>query len=115
MTFLPPRIKRDSGKKQAGKRFPSHCKWVRGHQCCVPGCIDMPIEAAHVRNGTGGSMSVKPHDKWVISLCRFHHSEQHRVGERTFEARHGIDMKALAERFAAQSPHRFKWLEHDDG
>lgn len=59
-------------------------------------------------------MSVKPHDKWVVSLCRFHHSEQHRIGEKTFEARYGIDLYALAEKFAATSPHRYKWQEDKD-
>lgn len=56
-------------------------------------------------------MSVKPHDKWVISLCRDHHTEQHRLGEASFERKHSIDMKKLAEEFAARSPHRFKWQE----
>lgn len=109
--MLPERIKHKSRREQAGKRFPSHCKWVRGHRCSVPDCMGMPIEAAHVRDGTGGGIGVKPHDKWVISLCRDHHSEQHRLGEASFERKHRIDMKAKAEEFAARSPHRFKWQE----
>lgn len=113
--MLPNRIKHKSKREHVGKRFPSHCKWVRGHQCCVPDCLGVPIEAAHVRSGTGGGMAVKPHDKWVISLCRDHHSEQHRIGEAGFVVRHGINLIALAEEFAARSPHRFKWLEIDDG
>lgn len=113
--MLPERIKHKSKREQAGKRFPSHCKWVRGHRCSVPDCMGMPIEAAHVRNGTGGGISVKPHDKWVISLCRDHHSEQHRIGEASFERKHSIDMKAKAEEFAARSPHRFKWQEAFNG
>lgn len=112
--MLPERIKHKSRREQKGKRFPSHTKWVRGHRCCVPDCYAMPIEAAHVRNGTDGSMSVKPHDKWVISLCRDHHSEQHRIGEAEFERRHKIDMKKQAEEFASRSPHRFKWMEAFD-
>lgn len=65
----------------------------------------MPIEVAHVRTGTGGGMGVKPSDRWTISLCRDHHSEQHRVGERSFEKATGVDMKKLAEEFARNSPH----------
>jgi len=53
-------------------------------------------------------MGMKPDDCWVISLCQDHHAEQHSVGERPFEERHFIDMKALAEEFAAKSPHRAK-------
>jgi hypothetical protein len=112
--MLHNRLHQNSKRQNAGKRFPSHTKWVRGHPCSVPDCMGVPIEAAHVRCGTGGGISVKPHDKWVISLCRDHHSEQHRLGEPSFERRHGIDMKKMAEEFAAKSPHRFKWMEAFD-
>lgn len=113
--MFPARRKHNSTRTKERNRFPGHRAWVRGYGCCVPGCENVPIEAAHVRCGTGGGMGHKPHDKWVISLCRDHHSEQHRLGEQTFETRHGIDMKKLAERFAAMSPHRFKWMEADNG
>jgi hypothetical protein len=113
--MLPRRLHENSKRQHAGKRFPSHTKWVRGHRCSVPDCLGVPIEAAHVRNGTGGGTAVKPHDKWVISLCRLHHSEQHLIGEPSFERRHNINMMKLAQEFAARSPHRFKWLEVDDG
>lgn len=109
--MLPQRRKHNSTRVKEKFRFPSHCAWVRGFACSVPGCEEVPIEAAHVRVGTGGGMGHKPHDKWVISLCREHHSEQHRIGESEFERRHCISMMKLAEQFAAKSPHRFKWLE----
>jgi hypothetical protein len=38
-------------------------------------------------------------------LCRAHHAEQHRIGERAFAVRYGVDLKALAEAFAHRSPH----------
>lgn len=85
-------------------RSPSHCAWVRSHACCVPGCTNVPIEAAHVRTGTFGGMGIKPGDDWVISLCSYHHGRQHMIGEAAFERSHGIDMKALAMEFAAKSP-----------
>lgn len=66
------------------------------------------MECAHVRTGTDGGASMKPSDKWTISLCRQCHSEQHYLGERSFELKHGIDMKALAEAFYKASPHRGK-------
>lgn len=111
---LPPRLHRNSAKAKEANRFPAHRAWVRGFACCVPGCDARPIEAAHVRVGTGGGIAHKPHDKWVISLCRDHHSEQHRIGEPEFERRHGISMRKLAMEFAARSPHRHKW-EADRG
>lgn len=106
--MLPDRINA-KGRTEKRIRCPSHLKWVRGFRCCVPGCDARPIEAAHVRTGTNGGTGMKPDDIWVISLCRHHHSEQHRVGEKLFEAAFKINMKALAQEFAAKSPHRRKW------
>lgn len=108
---LPARIDRKSHRQDANKRSPAHRSWVRGHMCCVPGCEAVPIECAHVRNGTGGGMSVKPSDRWCISLCRDHHDMQHRFGEQTFAKSYGLNLKALAEEFARKSPHAAKLRE----
>ncbi len=61
-----------------------------------------------MRSGTDGGTALKPSDRWSVSLCRTHHAEQHRIGERAFEAKHALDLKAIAERFAATSPHRHR-------
>jgi hypothetical protein len=106
---LPRRRHVNSGRQDEGRRFPGHCAWVRGHACSVPGCAAADIECAHVRTGTDGATGIKPSDWWTISLCATHHAEQHRIGEAAFEARHAIDLKALAERFASCSPHRHRW------
>lgn len=102
---LPQRIDRKSHRENVGKRSPGHCNFVRSHNCSVAGCTGRPIEVAHVRDGTGGGMAVKPADKWTISLCRDHHSEQHQIGEKSFSQRYGLDLKALAMDFARHSPH----------
>ena len=88
------------------RRSPSHCNFVRDHDCCVPGCKRRPIEVAHVRIGGNAGIGQKPSDRWTISLCADCHREQHTIGEKSFEQKHGIDMKALAEEFARKSP---KW------
>jgi hypothetical protein len=111
MTFLPARIKRDSGRKQAGKRSPAHRAWVRGHHCCACG-TGSGIECAHVRTGTDGGTGIKPSDRWCISLCKTCHARQHQIGEEAFEKACGINLKALAEMFFKVSPHRHK-LEAD--
>lgn len=52
-------------------------------------------------------MGQKPSDWNTISLCggvEGHHSEQHRLGEQSFERKHSIDMRALADEFANASP-----------
>lgn len=114
MNALPPRIRADKPAK-VKRRCPSHTKWVGEHGCCVAGCTGRPIEVAHVRTGTNGAMGLKPTDDWTISLCRDHHSEQHRIGEPTFEKEYGLSMKLLARLFASKSPHRAKLMKLGDG
>ena len=53
-------------------------------------------------------MSMKPSDRWTISLCKDCHANQHRLGEVMFERITGINMKALAEALVKASPHRSK-------
>lgn len=107
LEMLPARIDRKSHKQDFGKRSPAHRAWVRGHACCACGS-EVAIECAHVRDGTGGGISMKPSDKWCISLCKNCHSYQHIVGEENFNQQYGINMKMLAEAFARASPHKGK-------
>lgn len=57
-----------------------------------------------MRRGTDGGLGLKPSDRWTISLCQFHHLEQHAIGEAAFEARHDINLLDLAKEFARRSP-----------
>jgi hypothetical protein len=109
---LPARIKHKSDKAEKGRRSPAHRAWVRGFACSACGSTTA-IECAHVRNGTDGGTGIKPSDRYCISLCKPCHTQQHQVGEETFEFIHKIDMKALAFAFFMRSPHRFK-LEAGD-
>jgi hypothetical protein len=107
---LPRKIERQPRFNMAKRiRSPGHLAWIREHGCCVPSCGGMPIEAAHVRTGTQAGVGIKPDDCWAISLCSDHHRMQHQIGERAFEIKHGIDMKALAREFASKSPHKAKF------
>jgi hypothetical protein len=75
---LPKKPKRES-------RFRSqrHLKHVRSHACVI--CdAEAPIEAAHVRLGSGAGMGQKPHDYFAVPLCKDCHQSQHTKGERTF-------------------------------
>lgn len=105
MPKLPERISRPRGTRER-RECPAHRAWVRRHHCVVPECDHLPIECAHVRRGTGGGMGLKPSDRWVLSLCRMHHAEQHRLGENLFEVKYALDLAATAEWFAKLSPHR---------
>ena len=104
---LPKRLKRRC-RKHDERRCPAHRAWVRSHACCVPGCQRTPIECAHVRRGSDGGIAQKPSDWWCISLCWFHHSEQHQLGETSFERKHNLDLLGLSMEFARRSPHRLK-------
>lgn len=101
--MLPRRIPK-APKRASRWRSQAHCNFVRSHECSVPGCDGRPIEVAHVRRGSGAGIGQRPHDFFTLSLCREHHSEQHRIGEQSFEDRHGINMSDLAEEFAKRSP-----------
>lgn len=96
--MLPRKAKRSKmGVREPERRvFPTHRAFVRRHRCCVPGCAGAPIEFAHAKTrGSGG------HDAQGVSLCLAHHREQHTIGIETFQARYGIDLFAIAARFAA--------------
>lgn len=101
---LPKQLER-YGSARNWRNCPAHRAGVRRHHCCVPGCRQQPIECAHVRSGTDGGTSLKPSDRWAISLCSEHHREQHRIGEAAFERQHSIDLYELAVEFARRSPH----------
>jgi hypothetical protein len=113
--LLPKRRKRErfGTREEPQIRCVSHLAWVRGHACSVGGASGQGcggrIEAAHVRSGTDGGLGVKPSDTYTIPLCSDHHAEQHRIGEASFEKRHGINMRAIADGLSRISPHRKKW------
>ena len=103
---FPKRLERERTRQPPDRECAAHRAWVRRHHCCVPGCFDRPIDCAHVRRDTDGGTGLKPSDRWIISLCRAHHIEQHQVGEAAFERQYGIDLRELAIAFARRSPHR---------
>jgi hypothetical protein len=105
---LPARLDMREVRGKAKLRSPSHRRWVATHRCCVPACQLMPIECAHVRSAATAGVGMKSSDAFCLSLCREHHAEAHRIGERTFEAKHGIKLRALAEEFYRRSPHKSK-------
>ena len=105
--LLPGRVKTKRVKTRS-RSCPAHRAWVRKHHCCVPDCRRLPIECAHVRSRTDGGTALKPSDRWVVSLCSYHHQEQHRLGEMRFQEKYQIDLARLAKHFETLSPHRFK-------
>lgn len=109
---FPPRIG-PVGQRTTKRSCEPHRRWVRKHRCSVRGCRQGPVECAHVRCGTDGGLGLKPSDLWTISLCCFHHQEQHQIGERTFELKYDLNLRALASEFARRSPHRMRLAEQN--
>jgi hypothetical protein len=104
--ILPRKIPK-APKRASRWRSQAHCNFVRSHGCCVGGCNGMPIEVAHVRMGSGAGTGQKPDDWNTVSLCKYHHAEQHRMGEKSFwQHLAWKDPRELIEAFCAASPKR---------
>lgn len=104
--MLPRRIPKPP-KRASRWRSQAHLKFVRSHICSIPKCGNWtPIEAAHVRNGSGAGMGQKPDDWRAVSLCKDCHDMQHRVGEDTFWRESDVDVEELVAAFIKASPKR---------
>lgn len=104
---LPPRIRKEP-KRDSRWRSTAHLNFVRSFQCAVPGCHGRPIEAAHVRIGSGAGMGQKPHDYYAVPLCKGCHARQHIKGEdtfwRTYHAASGQTVEQLIDALCKESP-----------
>jgi hypothetical protein len=104
---LPRKIPK-APKRSNRWRSPAHLNFVRGHECSMKDCLDRPIEAAHVRFGSGAGMGQKPDDWRAVSLCKLHHAWQHRIGEPLFwdgyEKETGESVDDLISQFCEASP-----------
>lgn len=103
------------GQRQPRIECPAFLAFVRRRPCCACGA-PAPSQAAHVRMGCptigkrNAGIGEKPSDRWAVPLCADCHLDapdaQHRVGERAFWARVGIDPFALATKLYAQFERR---------
>lgn len=109
---FPPRTAKAPAKRNL-RNCAAHRAWVRRHSCSVRGCRGTPIECAHVRSGTDAGMGLKPSDRWAISLCLYHHREQHSLGETAFQEKYSMDLIQMAIEFARRSPHRLRLFQVD--
>lgn len=115
-TIKPKKKERMNLREPSVIECQGHRQWIRGRACALaslPGhqCSG-PIECMHVRSGTDGGGAQKPSDFWCFPGCKFGcHLPQTVEGEPAFERLHKISMKALARQYAAQSPHKHKWLD----
>jgi hypothetical protein len=91
---LSPRNRTRSTAARA-QDFGEEAATVRLLPCTVLGCCVSPCQPAHVKSrGAGGGRFD------IVPLCHDHHREQHRVGIKTFAAKHALDLRAEADRIA---------------
>jgi hypothetical protein len=104
-------------KRETRFRSQRHLAHVRSHACVV--CDrEAPIEAAHVRLGSGTGMGQKPHDYLAVALCGGPdgcHAWQHQMGEQSFWVRSGKDPHAIIDELIRTSPVRREIEEHRRG
>jgi hypothetical protein len=85
--------------KRKRPRDPEHLAFLRSLPCCVPGCHNAS-EAHHVRSAANSGMALKPDDRSAVNLCHAHHMEAHTIGQKTFEAKHAINLAEIARSLA---------------
>ena len=88
------RMRRVNRKRLAARRaeqFGPQAEWCRTLPCCV--CGRKPPSDPHhiVSRGAGGS------DRDCVPLCRDCHTEIHTIGRDSFEAKHNVNLRAVAE------------------
>jgi len=103
---LPRRLSRPAMglRMPVQKIWPRHRRWVKSHGCCVPDCYAQRIDFAHLRSAANAGKNQTPHDRFGVSLCRTHHTEQHVIGVDAFDKKYGTDLWGLAAEFAHWSP-----------
>lgn len=96
-------------KRSSRWRSQAHLNHVRSHACVYCGTT-APIEAAHVRIGSGAGIGQKPDDWRCVPLCRDCHAQQHRFGEPNFwcdyEGLHGHTVEDVIAELIKTSPKR---------
>jgi hypothetical protein len=99
------RVKPRNPKRKAeqfARNFGDEAEAVRALPCLCRGggpvvrCEGDVVDAHVVSRGAGGGRFD------VVPLCDGHHTEQHRVGIRTFAASYGLDLRAAADRVALE-------------
>ena len=107
--MLPRKIPKPA-KRASRWRSQAHLAFVRSLHCARDGCAGLPIEAAHVRIGSGAGMGQKPDDWRTVGLCKWHHARQHTMGEPSFWAEYTASGQGtvddLIAEYNAASPRR---------
>lgn len=102
------RVKPRNEKRAQAERerqFGELAEYVRSLPCAVKGCRGFAEPAhVHTRRNAGAWRELPTGERVgnIVPLCSWHHREQHRIGVRSFEAAHGVDLEAVARRVGEQ-------------
>lgn len=83
---------------------PARQEWLRSLGCIV--CGYSPCAICHTKSGGMGRKADFTH---TVPMCFPHHREQHQMGTKSFEARYGVNLTALAEHTEAA------WRRREEG
>lgn len=110
--------KRNSGKADADRRFPTHLSWLRKRPCLLankPGHIcDGKIEASHSDADGSKGMGLKSSDFTAVPLCSGAHREKDSIGLPSWEAKWRVNHADAGRAYGSKSPHRARWA-HVEG
>lgn len=107
--MLQRRQRQRSGIQRAPERhWRKHEQWVRGWACVAfkvdPDGCSGKIQCCHHRTAANSGTGIKPHAWETWPGCAAHHTEQHRIGQKAFEIKYGVDCAKEAARLARISP-----------
>lgn len=105
--------KRNSGKADAGRRFPTHLAWLRKRPCLLAGkagheCAGV-MEASHSDADGLKGMGIKSPDYHAVPLCSGAHREKDSIGLETWESRYGVSHFEAGKAYGRASPHKARW------
>ena len=87
-------------QRRPRQRNEKHLRFVRECPCIICGFV--PSDPAHIRMADARiskpitGIATKSDDRFTLSLCRRHHEEAHRMGERKFWEHYHIDAVLIA-------------------
>lgn len=113
MRFNVSPRKRNSGKADEGRRFPSHLKWLRGRPCILEGrhghACEGRMEAMHCDGAGGKGVGLKVADYKAVPGCSEAHRLYHQYGALTWQATWNVNLDEAWRAYANASPHKHLW------
>ena len=105
---INPRNAKRAAKNQE-RAYGSKRAWIVAQPCAVCGYSAGPCDPAHAK---GDGAGLKSSSRFLVPLCPIRptaegnptpcegcHRESHRIGVQSFEAKHGVDLLALADHY----------------